>query len=355
MGPSISDQAPTAIVDGGQYRYGRFGTLFENTGLVDVHRPYHYPLPRILKRSRLKEWQTFVCVDVRWFVFCTIFNAKLMTLFDFFAYDRTRGRKYTLRKLVPGSAVRFPDTLTSFSAGSDGKQEWLRISGHLPSGGKKAGGVEIEVRQRPVPGRGGFSGQFSLRYMPGFDQPDVVCHPMGLNRALYSAKLVSRVSGTFVSEGDSYEFGGSGPAIGIFEDHKGYYPWRMRRDAVKGFGVDSVGRITGFTLGESQVRDRDRNNENCLWIDGVRWTLPSVRVTRPNGIGNEWIIQDTEGLVDLVFVPETPNALRVRFGFIETDFDAPAGTFKGEIRNGSGDRIDASSLYGMGAKLYLRA
>jgi len=103
------------------------------------------------------------------------------------------------------------------------------------------------------------------------------------------------------------------------------------------------------------VKDQVRYNENCLWINNKVWPLPPVKVTRPQGPAGEWIIQDTEGMVDLVFAPDLKNDVRFNLGIVESDYNGPIGSFRGFIKNGEGEKIQAEFLYGCGEKQYLRA
>jgi hypothetical protein len=124
---------------------------------------------------------------------------------------------------------------------------------------------------------------------------------------------------------------------------------------VGAFGLDSKGRRVGFSLASSQVRDADRMNENCVWIGTKVWALPPVRVTRALGHEKDWVIQDTEGLIDLVFTPEAPNDISFHLGLFESDWHGPFGSFKGFLKNGEGETLEVELLYGMGEEKYLRA
>ena len=129
----------------------------------------------------------------------------------------------------------------------------------------------------------------------------------------------------------------------------------MRYDWVSGFGIDAKGRRVGFNLTDNQVKDQVKYNENCLWINNKIYSLPPVRVTRPAGPGGEWIIQDLEGMVDLVFVPSVANDIKLNAGLIAVDYHGPFGSFRGIIKNGSGEKIDAECLFGAGEQKYLRS
>ncbi len=323
--------------------------------MLRVGRPYHYPIPEFVKDLRLKEWQAFQFGDNRWYFFCSIYNAKLLTLVEFQAYDRSTKKRYSARRVLPGAKIPVPDTLFGSSLRYSGKHLYLAFSASLKSGPdtRQYGSIGIDIWKSDRRGSPGFEGKFNLAFDTDMCTPNVVCLPFGLNRSMYSAKLLLPMEGWFRSAGVETAF--SGPAsLGIMDDHKGYYPWRLRYDWVTGFGVDGQGHKIGFNLTDNQVRDQTKYNENCIWIDGQLWPLPPVKVTRPNGPAGEWIIQDMEGLVDLVFVPEVPNDIRIRAIVIESEYHGPFGSFKGEIKNGEGSRTDASIFYGMGEQQYLR-
>lgn len=185
--------------------------------------------------------------------------------------------------------------------------------------------------------------------------PNVVCLPLGLNRAMYSTKILMPMEGEFSIGGKSHRFEGP-ESMGIFDDHKGYYPYQMQYDWATGFGADAKGRRVGFNLADNAVvRDPARNNENCVWINNKVWPLPPVKMTRPQGPGGDWIIQDMEGMVDLVFTPELTNDIRINLGIVESEYNGPLGTFKGFVRGGNGEKIQAELLYGAGEKEYIRA
>jgi hypothetical protein len=344
------DPPPETIVSDGTFAFGRYGAPFRRANMLDVHRPYHYPVPRPVKSWRLKEWQAFQFGDEKWSFFATLYNAKICSLVLFIAYDRERKKRYQMRRVLPGSMFHFPETLTRSRVYYRGAHNYLESACDY-DGGK----IQLTVvRGVRAPGRR-FSGRFTFACGPKAAAPSVVCLPLGLNRAMYSAKILMPMEGEFSLGGESRRFEGPS-SMGILDDHKAYYPYHLRYDWVTGYGVDPKGRRVGFNLTDNaHVRDPARNNENCVWINNRVWPLPPVKLTRPQGDAGEWIIQDTEGMVDLVFVPELANDLRFNLGLIESDYAGPMGSFRGFVKSGDGAKIQAERLYGMGEREYLRA
>jgi hypothetical protein len=343
------EPAPEAIVADGQFALGRFGTPFRKLNMLDVVRPFHYRIPRIVKSWRLKEWQAFQFGDKRWFFFASLYNAKVCSMVLFIAYDRETKRKYVVRRLLPGSFFRFADSLSGSDVYYHGARTLLESACDYDSGT-----IQLSIVRGSRKAERRFSGRFRFSCTPKVSAPNVVCLPLSLNRAMYSTKILMPMEGEFSLGGESFRFEGP-DSMGILDDHKGYYPYQLRYDWVTGFGADAKGRRVGFNLTDNQVKDQVRYNENCLWINNKVWPLPPVKVTRPQGPTGEWIIQDTEGMVDLVFTPELKNDVRFNLGIIESDYNGPLGSFRGFIKNGEGEKIQAELLYGAGEKEYLRA
>jgi hypothetical protein len=59
-------------------------------------------------------------------------------------------------------------------------------------------------------------------------------------------------------------------------------------------------------------------------------------------------------MVDLIFHPEVPHDITMRLGLADVDYIGPFGRFEGSLRSSSGEKIDASRLYGMGEDKNLR-
>lgn len=339
---------PETAVTAGAFELGRFNAPFVRANMLDVAKPYHYPVPRFAKNLRLKEWQAFQFGDARWFFFSALYNAKIFSLAIFHAYDRQTKRRYGIERVIPGSALPFSEELERSHVSYKGSRCRLEYECALSEGV-----IAVEVsRSHHDPARG-FSGDFRFAYGPKSCAPSSVCLPLGLNRAMYSMKALMPLEGEFRADGETHRFDPA-TAMGIIDEHKGFYPYQLRYDWVTGFGLDPKGRRVGFNLTSNQVRDPARYNENCLWVNNKVWPLPPVRVTRPAGPEGEWIVQDTEGMVDLIFVPEVKNDLRFNLGIVRSDYHGPFGSFRGVVKNGEGEKIEAERLFGAGEQKYLR-
>lgn len=341
---------PERVVRDGEFVFGCWNAPPAQANMLDLARPYHYPVPRWVKDSRCKEWVAFQFGDRRWFFFTSLYDVKSFTLARFSAWDREKKRLFEWKRLTPLGRLSLGDELKTRTAGCRERHGSVKYAFDLDQGS-----IRIDVRSTKHGRRSHFAGSFEFAYNARQTAPMSACLPLGLNLATYSTRVLMPMQGWFEAGGERREF--SAPeAMGLVDDHKGYYPYQMRYDWVAGFGLDGKGRRVGFSLTDNQVRDQDKLNENVLWINSRAFPLPSIRVTRPNGPDGPWFIQDTEGLVDLTFKPERKNDLKVNLLFAASDYHGPFGSYEGTLRSPDGsERVDAAGIYGVGEQRYLRA
>jgi hypothetical protein len=189
--------------------------------------------------------------------------------------------------------------------------------------------------------------------MAGSVEPMVVSLFFPGDRSMYAYKAMGAVRGDMVVGGQHVVFNPARTS-GIVCDFKGFYPYRMRSIWCSALGFDDGGRRYGFSLGENQTRETYKNNENALWVEGRLTPLPPVRITCPEGPELEWIVQDTEGMVDLSFVPVLPVKDNLNLILISTEHYTCLGLFNGILLNLNGEQIQVRNLWGLGEIFSLR-
>jgi hypothetical protein len=115
----------------------------------------------------------------------------------------------------------------------------------------------------------------------------------------------------------------------------------------------SLGKVKGkdvfFTMQYSNLdaANADLYNNNVLIVDGKPTALPSVIMTHPFGIDKNWIIQDTESMVDLTFVPSSVTKRTLNIIAMRTSYSTIYGTFEGTLLTSEGEKITLRSLPGI--------
>ncbi|MDP6907963.1 MAG: DUF2804 domain-containing protein [Flavobacteriales bacterium] len=337
------------LYDYDEFIFGSFNGPIENPNLIDAKRPYQLPLPRLLKWLQLREWQAFQISNGTHFVMVAIYNAKKISLAQFIVYDISNNKKYRYEKKVPAWSIHVPDGLFgteaayrsknfSLVAKHDLKSNQLRLSASISN---MKGLPDVEAN---------FEGVHDVnRY-----EPMVVCMPFSEKRAMYSHKCLMPVLGNIRFGEDQIEFPEERSQL-IIDDHKGYYPYPTIYDWVTGMGRDENGKMIGFNFTDNQILDKENNNENCFWYDGVLTTLPPIKVTRPDGYKGIWHVKDNQGMVDLEFRPVIHTAVDINLLIMRSKYQGPYGFFNGFITNKNGEKVDINEMFGMGEDFYLRA
>jgi hypothetical protein len=342
-------EAPRASpIIAGKPLQGTWIGAFEEVDLLTIQHPFSIPFPRWMKDSRIKEWESFVVQDERFSLNALLSNLKCYRVAQVILYDKNSRERMWFKKIIPLSGWRLPRTLTNASIESRSYSFFFRIHDWFDADTIKVD-FDIEATRR----RPSFTAHLE------FDLNRSMVSPMAVNllfserRCMYAFKALAAVRGDMV-------FGGRHISLdpqrtsGMFCDFKGYYPYRMRAVWCTGSGFDAENRRYGFSIAENQARESYKNNENALWLEGRLTPLPPVRITMPNGIDSDWVIQDTEGMVDLTFSPQEKTRSALNLLVSRAEYDTPLGFFNGILLTSEGERIVVRNLWGLGEKLYLR-
>ncbi|MDR2376459.1 MAG: DUF2804 domain-containing protein [Treponema sp.] len=327
---------------------GTWTKAFRDVDLLAVQWPYRFPLPRSLLDTRIKEWETFIIQGDRFFLEALLINVKFFCMAQVFLYNRESRKKIKYRKVIPLGGWKLPRGLYNSAVDSHSMGFFFRVHSWLDADTVR---IDLDIAARAH--EPAFTAHLMYNLHKKKTCPLVVNLGFSERRCLYAYKTLAAVRGDVI-------FGGKriilNPArtSGFFFDFKGIYPYPMQSVWCTASGFDEAGRRIGFTLAENQTRENRRNNENALWVNGELSPLPGVRITMPSGIRSEWIIQDVEGMVDLVFTPL--EQLRSSYNVIlsRADLESPLGYYNGMVMSAKGEQIQVHNLFGTGEKLFLR-
>jgi hypothetical protein len=342
-------QAPRAApIENGKPLAGTWNKAFNHVDLLEINRPYVWPLPRWLRDWRIKEWESFSVQDDNFIMEAFLANFKLYQAAQVFLYNKENGENYVFRKIVPGKRWQLPRKLDNASVQCRSSNFFFRIHTWLIADTVK---LDIDIaatKRQPA---------FTAHLSYSMGNRDVTPVAVSLNfterRNMYAFKALTAVRGDIVLGGRHVSLD---PArcTGIFRDYKGFFPYRMKFTSCGSVGFDAEGRRYGFHIAENQAKEIRKNNENALWINGRYTPLPPVRITMSNNPESDWVIQDVEGMVDLVFTPKVINRYGSNLLITSSDFFAPMGYYNGMLVNAKEEQIQIRNQWGIGEKLLLR-
>ena len=335
-------------IENGKPLQGTWTQAFDEVDLLDIHEPHRFPVPRGIRDSRIKEWESFHIQDDRFLLLAVLCNIKVCRYASVILYDKESKERLWYKKTIPGSGWRLPKGLKNASVDSRSWGFFFRIHSWLDAHTLKLD-LDIEAtRKRPS-----FTAHAEFSLEEWETTPMAVSLLFSEYRSMYAYKSVAPVRGDMVFGGRHLSFDAA-RTTGIFCDFKGHYPYPMLSQWCSALGFDSSNRRIGLSLAENQAKESFKNNENALWVDGRYTPLPPVKITRSTGPDSEWVIQDMEGMVDLVFTPKEPIRYKVNFFLPRSYYESPLGIFNGVVVDSQGEEVPLKNIWGLGEKLYLR-
>jgi len=341
--------APKASpVEDGTPITGTWNRAFEKVDLLEIRRPYNYPIPRWVRNLRIKEWQCFNAQNKSYLFEAVFYNLKIYRIVHILLYDKENGQKLLFKKITPYSSWQLPNTLYNASIHSHSSGFFFRIHSWLDADTVKLD-INIEASRR----RTSLTAHLAYNLCDQDVTPIAVSMGIANQRIIYSYKAFAPVQGDMVFGGKRINLKQEN-CSGFFCDYKGFYPYRMQTTICNAMGFDEENRRFGFHIAENQTGETNKNNENALWINGKLTPLPLVLITMPNGPDSDWVIQDVEGMVDLTFTPKEINKSGKKLIITKAEFFSPLGYFNGMLVNSEGEHIQIKNLFGMGEKFNIR-
>jgi hypothetical protein len=327
---------------------GTWNRAFEKVDLLEIRKPYHFPLPRWARDYRIKEWQRFSAQDSQFVLEAVFYNLKLYRMAQVLIFNKESGEKFIYRLIKPGAGWRLPHSLANSSVDSRSADFYFRIHSWLDADTVRLD-INIEASRRRPP--------LTVHLAYNTDSRDVTPMVVSLGiaarRNICAYKALTPVRGDIVFGGKRINLNQEN-CSGFFCDYKGFYPYRTQANICSAMGFDDEKKRFGFHIAENQTRDTNKNNENALWIGGELTPLPPVLVTMSNGHDDSWVIQDVEGMVDLTFTPKEQNKSGIKLFIAKAEFSAHLGYYNGMLVNSKGEKIQIKNLFGIGEKINLR-
>jgi len=335
-------------VEDGNPVIGTWNKAFEKVDLQEIRKPYAIPMPRWVKDNRIKEWQSFSAYDDFFSLEALFCNVKMYRMAQIFLYDKKNEKSFFFRKIKPGTGWRLPVSLANSSLDSRSSSFFFRIHTWLD-----ADTVNLDINIEADKKHPSLTAHLTYNIKSQNITPMIVSLGFTPQRNMYAYKALSPVRGDMVFAGKHIAMKKDN-CSGVFCDYKGFFPYRMHTTICSAAGFDEEKRRFGFHIAENQTREKNKNNENALWINGKLTPLPPVLITMPNSSDDKWVIQDVEGMVDLTFTPKEQNVSGRKLLITSTDFSITLGFYNGMLVNSDGEQIIIKNLMGMGEKLYLR-
>lgn len=338
----IFKEPPETIIANGKACFGTYNDISSTIDIKGIRAPFAgLPLPIFITKLRIKSRLDYIFATEKYIGFTEFFDFKIMGTSRIIFWNKETGKKYAYfsfmgprRRFIPHSTKY--GSCTSFNKKRYMKVFWGENHQHMA--------MRFNVKGDSVrPDCSG--GYFSSKYSE--------CHSDNL--FVTPAPVSARCSATWFT---SMQIQGKTIINGEEVDNsKGLAAMMINRTYLKSHSISTISWGIGtvknknivFHLKNSNLdsTDNDTYNENILIVDGKQTALPPVLMTHPFGKDKDWIIQDTESMVDLTFTPVSLDSNIRNFIIMRTAYTSIYGTFSGVLLDQNGEKIILRNFPGM--------
>ncbi|MGK0388661.1 MAG: hypothetical protein ACI94Y_001393 [Maribacter sp.] len=336
---------PDSIISDNRYNFGRYTAPFKNVNLLDA--PKSAPL-NFMNFFFLREWQAFQIFTEGYFGMMAIYNTKKVSLVQFILYDIENNKKIRFEKKVLPWQLEIPSGLFKTQASYTSNNCKMMVKHDIENHRMT---IDVDIKKSKKNPR--IKATLNAIHNVQKNTPIVVCMPFNEDKGMYSHKCLMPLEGSIILDDKEIILNQNNSNL-ILDDHKGYYPYVTKYDWVTAAGFTKDGKRIGFNFTDNQIQNKEKYNENGIWLDGEMTYLPPITVERPQGYKNDWIIKDKEGKVNITFTPVVHHAVRLNLLILKSDYQGPYGYFNGFVKTDKQDEILIDNLFGMGEDFYLR-
>ena len=336
------EQAPEHIVNNGKAAFGTYSGVSPIIDIRGMRAPYAgIPLPSLLSRVRIKSTLNYVFSLEDYIGMTEFYDFKAFGLGQLIFWNKQTGVKYVYHTFMANPRRFVPNNTSKARCASYNKNRHIKISW-----GRNHKHTAFMFRVKGDKARP-FAEGFCMAMMNDKNHTDAMFVNPSPASSRCSATWFNSMSirGKIELNGQSAQDSNGLAAMII---NRCYYKFRSRAKFCVGLGTIK-GRDIIFHLKTSNMdaANADSYNENILTVDGQQTALPPVYITHPFGKSDTWIIQDTEGMVDLTFTPLSKDDRTINIIAIRRTSTTIYGTFEGTLLTKEGEKLSFKGVRGI--------
>ena len=337
---------PQQLVKNGKAVFGTFVGAPETFSIRGVKAPFggmHFP--RFITNFRIKSRLSYTFVTENFAGNIDFFDAKLFGYVELVLWDRQTCKKLAYRSFIGPRRRLVPKNLAKASCSNLSRSRKIKVNWD-----RAKDMLRISLAIKGDSARPGINGNF-ISHFSG-SQTAETCSVMPWPRpnrcsAAYhfSSRMEGRLSLCYKKEPEQTEITASG--LAFMDINRTLYKFHTQTEYVTGIGMADGVPVT-FRLAQMQedAVQSDEYNENMLYIQNAVTPLPPVLITHPYGIEKKWIIQDTEGMVDLEFDPLSVHTRSISALVVKSKYYILYGSFEGTILDKNGTKYSLKGFSG---------
>ena len=199
----------------------------------------------------------------------------------------------------------------------------------------------------------GINAEINLRSLAGHESMNIVI-PIGKKRFYYNHKVNCLPAKGFLQYGDVLEEISPRESVGSLDWGRGVWEYSSFWNWASASGYLPDGRTFGLNLGMG-FGDTSQATENCITLDGKLHKLNHVEFSYdPQDYHAPWNFHESEGRLQLKFVPFTERLARTNLLLIFSEVHQMFGHYSGWVITDEGEEIVIDGLTGFAEEHHAR-
>ena len=342
-------EPPEHLVQNGKAHFGSYDGVSPKTDIRGMRAPYAgVPVPSIISNLRIKSRLDYVFSLKDYIGLSQFYDFKVIGLGEIIFWNKESGKKYVYHTIMSPRRRFVPVLTTRGICACYRKARFIKISW-----GRQHKHHALTFKVRGDNARPDAEGYV---YSPLQDDMHTdslfVCPSPASSRCSATWFSSMKVSGHVAINGEPVQ---DSDGLGMMILNRAYYKFHSKASTAYGIG-NVKGKDIVFHLKTSNMDAADNDTYNCnmLVVNGKQSALPPVYMTHAFGIDKNWIIQDTESMVDLTFTPISVNSRTLNLIALRTSYYTMYGTFEGVLLTSNGEKIILKNFPGLLHKGMLR-
>lgn len=342
-------EPPRKLVEVGKAHFGTFSGVSPRFDIKGMRAPYAgIPLPSIISNIRIKSRLNYFFSIDKYAGLVEFFDFKIIGLVEVCFWNKETGKKYVCHSIMPTRRRFIPKNTERGICASYKRSRYIKISWEKEHANKT---LRFHVKKNTAWGNS--EGWFhSIRDDNMKTDLSFVNPAPSTSRCSAVWFSSMKINGHLAVKGEEAD---NSSGLGVMLMSRFYTKTLSRGTRICAMGnADGKDIVFYMEITTYDAADPDKYNANVLVTDGQSTALPSVVATHPFGINKQWIIQDTESMVDLTFTPSSLYRRSLNLIAMRTAYSHIYGTFDGVLLDKNGNKINLKNFSGIITRNYMR-
>lgn len=343
-------EPPKKIIENGKAHFGTFSSVSPKLDIKGMHAPYAgLPIPAFISNLRIKSRLSYTFNLDKYIGITEFYDFKVFGLMEVTFWNKETGKRNSYHAVMPARRRFVPINTSKGLCACYMKERRARIFWENDHDffkcefNVKGDKIKPSAKGKIISMRNDRADSDSMFVSPSPSKSR--CTATWLSTMTIKGSLITFDSKEKASK-VPYPKGENG--LAMVTVNRAYFKFHTRHNLVKGIGkIKDHSVFFNLVTSNLDAADDEHYNRNALIYDGDMTPLPPVVMTHPFGIQQNWIIQDTEGMVDLTFTPLSMQTRDLNILVMKTTSNTIYGTYEGVLLTKNGEKINLKNFPGV--------